>query len=74
MLLKWIIKWVLSLFEWGKPLAASITVNPPTLPVLHGGGCATQAQTTTSLLDLAAEVAELRADLRALRQVVLDRR
>jgi hypothetical protein len=83
MWVKALIKWLLLLFRWGQttlePLADSInSASASGTPA----GTPRQAPSTsygsnsspgTSLLDLAAEVAELRSEVRALRRILVER-
>jgi hypothetical protein len=84
MWVKALIKWLLMLFRWGQtalePLADSMAAGSPPPPVGSPAGAAGRQApvsvtmpATTTLLDLAAEVAELRSEVRALRRVLVER-
>jgi hypothetical protein len=66
MWVKALIKWLLSLFRWGQGALAPLVDEPPLPPVVLPSA-------NGSLYDLAAEVADLRAEVRALRRAMTEK-
>ena len=82
MWVKALIKWLLLLFRWGQttlePLADSVTSAAASHTTTGQPRPATSmpygtAPSVTTLLDLAAEVAELRSEVRALHRLLVER-